>query len=217
MRPLTSHETQTQLFRSIPLITTRVHITSFEMTNEMITACWSYFRQTNKACLQKYGPIANSNPVTLTDQLSRFYHQGSLVCLFDLFVDLDFIHPSGYEFHISRIQKHQIVANPHNLCVLTTASKVNYERGPKLVKILQKTTMQPTPNGRTYTYNPEIDHTLFVTIQGTPHDTDYALWDLSKGQKSRAEQLPPMDADKCGFYIFAHHLDDLHNQNKKYD
>ena len=207
------YETRMQLFRSIPLITARVHLTNFEVTNEMITACWCYFRQTSKECLKKYGPIANSAHVVLNEQQSKFYYQGSFNCLFDLFVDFDspdrekeyyalhFIHPNGYEFHISRIRKHQIEANPHNLCVLTLPSKVNYERGPKLAKILQKVM---TPNPGNCTYNPETDHALFVTIQGTQHDTDYDLWDLSKGKKSRAEQLPPVDSDKCRFCMFVH-------------
>jgi hypothetical protein len=211
LKGLTKYDRYLELFKSEPLIHMRAHLNDFELADEMIRQCWIHFRQTSKACLKKYGSVSthmNSTPAIFLPELEKWYLQNSLACLFELFIDLDspdreqeyyaihFIHPNGQEYHISRIQKQRIVANPHNICVLTTPSEVNFERGPRLVKTIEGISL---PN---YNHNPQNDKPLFITIQGTPHESDYELWDLSKGKKSRAEQLPTTDPTKVNFLIF---------------
>jgi hypothetical protein len=166
----------------------RAHVNQFDITNDMIVNCWCHFRQNNKSIIQKYGASVK-DPIVL-DENSKILYDQNFESLFQLFIDLDspereneyyaihFIYETGYELHISRIPAQMLKSDPerfqNNIRVLIVPSDVNYERGPILSKILRNQTTLQHP------MNLDTNKILFITIHGTPHDTDYQLWNIDK-------------------------------------
>lgn len=54
--PEEGRQEQIGFLQSVPLISLRAHINQFEVTHQIITDCWVYFRQINKKAMAKYGP-----------------------------------------------------------------------------------------------------------------------------------------------------------------
>ncbi len=188
-----------QLLKSVPIINMRAHLNDYEITNQMIYDCFIYFRQSNHSSIQKYG-LNLAEPIILDAKTKLFYTTQQIEALFQLFIDLDspersheyyalhFIHESGYELHIDRVQSELRKLNPEKLNnFLIVPSDVNYERGSQLSKTLRNHITQPSMNLNT-------QKILFVTIQGTRHNTDYQLWKSNQLSRPLPQVKPPVES-----------------------